>query len=289
MSFSSQAVGYALLSLIFAGCLDVVYKRYALKQRSRGMFLAGMGLVWGLLQLITLKLSGQSISLDPDTVKFGLIAGILVTFSNLLLIESLTHLPVSLGSTIYRLNTIGVVILSFLFLGESLESLKILGITCGIVAALLLYHRNADHSVAQLLSLFFWVVILASLLRAGFSVVTKAGLSLNASGPTMMLIGSICWIVGGLSYAVFRERRVKITAGKIRYSLVAGVLVYLIVTTLFAALERGDASVVVPIANLSFVIALGISLVLGMERLNVRKSIALAFASVSIILLAQTS
>jgi len=47
--------------------------------------------------------------------------------------------------------------------------------------------------------------------------------------------------------------------------------------------------VVVPIANLSFVIALGISLVLGMERLNVRKSIALAFASVSIILLAQTS
>ena len=124
MSTSSQAIGYALLSLLFAGCLDVVYKRYALKQRSRGMFLAGTGVVWGLLQFITLKYSGQSIVLDPNTVKFGLTAGVLVTLSNLLLIESLTHLQVSLGSTIYRLNTIGVVILSFLFLGESLETFQ---------------------------------------------------------------------------------------------------------------------------------------------------------------------
>jgi uncharacterized membrane protein len=67
------------------------------------------------------------------------------------------------------------------------------------------------------------------------------------------------------------------------------VLVYLIVSTLFAALERGDASVVVPIANLSFVVALGISIVLGMERLSARKCTAIALACVSITLLTQTS
>jgi drug/metabolite transporter (DMT)-like permease len=289
MSINSQAIGYALLSLLFAGCLDVVYKRYALKQRSRGMFLAGTGAVWGLLQFITLKYSGQSIVLDPHTVKFGLTAGVLVTLSNLLLIESLTHLQVSLGSTIYRLNTIGVVILSFLFLGESLEAFKVLGITCGIVAALFLYQRNSDELAPQMLTLFFWIVILASMLRAGFGVVTKAGLSLQASGPTMMVIASACWMVGGFFYALLRERRVKITASKIKYSLLTGVLVYLIVNTLFAALERGDASVVVPIANLSFVVALGISIVLGMERLSARKCTALAFACASITLLTQTS
>lgn len=289
MSTNSQAIGYALLSLLFAGCLDVVYRRYALKQRSRGMFLAGTGAVWGLLQLITLNLSGQSISLDPQTVKFGLTAGILATLSNLLFIESLTHLQVSLGSTIYRLNTIGVVILSFLFLGESLETFQFLGITCGIVATSFLYQRNSDELAPQMLNLFFWMIILASMLRAGFSVVTKAGLSLDASGPTMLVIASTCWMVGGFSYAVLRERRVKITGGKVRYSLISGVLVYLIVSTLFAALERGDASVVVPIANLGFVIALGISLVLGMERLNIRKCIALAFASASVIMLTHMS
>ena len=41
-------------------------------------------------------------------------------------------------------------------------------------------------------------IILASMLRAGFSVVTKAGLSLDASGPTMLVIASTCWMVGGL-------------------------------------------------------------------------------------------
>jgi uncharacterized membrane protein len=289
MSTNAQAIGYALLSLLFAGCLDVVYRRYALKQRSRGMFLAGTGAVWGVLQLITLNLSGQSISMDPHTVKFGLTAGVLVTLSNLLFIESLTHLQVSLGSTIYRLNTIGVVILSFLFLGESLEIFQFLGITCGIVATLFLYQRNSDELAPPMLNLFFWIIILASMLRAGFSVVTKAGLSLDASGPTMLVIASTCWMVGGFSYAVLKERRVKITGSKVRYSLISGVLVYLIVSTLFAALERGDASVVVPIANLGFVIALGISLVLGMERLNIRKCIALAFASASVILLTHMS
>ncbi len=289
MSISYQAIGYALLSLVFAGCLDVVYKRYALKQRSRGMFLAGMGAVWGLLQFITLNFSGKSVSLDLNTLQYGLSAGVLVTLSNLLLIESLTHLPVSLGSTIYRLNTIGVVILSFLFLGESLGSFKVPGVICGIAAALFFYQRNGNNLALQKLNLFFWIVILASMLRAGFSVVTKAGLSLGTNGSTMLLIASACWMIGGISYAVFRERRVRITGAKIKYSLIAGLLVYLIVSTLYAALERGEASVVVPIANLSFVVALGISLALGMERLNTRKMIALIFACGSIVLLTQVS
>ena len=81
----------------------------------------------------------------------------------------------------------------------------------------------------------------------------------------------------------------RITGAKIKYSLIAGLLVYLIVSTLYAALERGEASVVVPIANLSFVVALGISLALGMERLNSRKIIGLILACGSIILLTQVS
>jgi len=287
VSLSSQAIGFALLSLLFAGCLDVVFKRYSRKQRSRGVFLAGMGIVWGLLQVLTLTLSEQTISLDPLTVTFGLVAGIFVTLSNLMLIESLTHLQVSLGSTIYRLNTIGVVIFSMLFLGESLELLKLLGITLGIVAALLFYQRSSDGEESKVLNLFFWVVVLASLLRAGFSVVSKAALALGAGSQTLLLIAALCWIVGGVCYALFREKRLAITPKKIAYAVVSGVLVYLTASTLFAALEREAASVVVPIANLSFIMALGISVMFGMERLNLRKCVALAFASASIILLAQ--
>jgi uncharacterized membrane protein len=258
-----------------------------MKQRSRGVFLAITGVVWGLLQLITVVSTGQLILFDQYTLGFGLAAGLLVTLSNLMLVECLTHLHVSLGSTIYRLNTIGVVFLSFLFLGEPLELFKLLGITCGIAAALLLYHHQSEEKQSHHLKLFFGLIVLASVLRAGFSVVTKAGLSLGASGPTMLLIAATCWVVGGLTYALLKEAPVKFTRKKIAYAALSGLLVYLTVNALFAALARGDASVVVPIANLSFIIALAISVMLGMERLNIRKGIALAFASASIFLLAQ--
>ncbi len=287
MNFVSLGVVFALLSLVFAGLLDVVFKRYARKDRSRGMFVVGMGLVWCLLQLGAMAVRGETGSTDVDTLSFGLAAGVLVTLSNLLLIESLTHLEVSLGSTVYRLNTIGVVILSFVFLAEPLGAFKLSGITLGAVAALLLYQRGNLEAPLRSMTLFFWMVVLASALRAGFGVVTKAGLSQGAHGPTMLIIGAGCWVIGGLCYAWFRERRVRVTAKKIGYALLAGVLVFLIVNTLYAALERGDASIVVPIANLSFVVALSISVVMGMERFTARKVVAVFFAGTSIAMLSQ--
>lgn len=285
----SGAIGFALLSLLFSGAIDVIFKRYSRKERSRGMFLLGMGLVWGLLQYWALELRDQSWSLDAYTIGFGVAAGLMVTLSNLLFIESFTHLEVGLGSTIYRLNTIGVVILSFLFLGEALGPIKLLGIALGILAALLLYHHRHDHPDPAAVNAFFWLVVLASLMRAGFGVTTKAGLALGAQGATMMLIASGCWVVGGFCYALLRERRVRVTAKKIGYAVVAGLVVFLVVNTLLAALERGEASIVVPIANLGFIVALGISIASGMERFTPRKGLAIVFASLSIVLLSRVS
>ncbi len=287
MKAASAGVAFALLSLACAGVLDIVFKRYSLERMSKGMFLFGMGVVWAALQLLTLHWVGHTLSADRHSLGFGLAAGALVTASNLLLMESLTHLDISLGSTVYRLNTVGVVLLSFLFLAEPLSPIKLAGIGFAVAAALLLYHRSHAHLAPELLQTFFWAAVLASALRAGFGVVTKAGLSGGADGPTMMLIAAACWVLGGLAYARLREGRVRISITKIRYALAAGVLVFLVVNTLFAALARGEASVMVPIANLSFVVALSISVAMGMERFTARKGLALGFAGLAIVLLAQ--
>ena len=289
MNLLPGAIGFALLSLLFSGAIDVIFKRYSRKERSRGMFLLGMGLVWGLLQFTMLEIRGQPLSVDAYTLGFGVAAGLMVTLSNLLFIESFTHLDVSLGSTIYRLNTIGVVVLSFLFLGEDLGPLKLLGITSGAAAALLLYHHRHESADPTVMNAFFWLVALASLMRAGFGVTTKGGLALGANGATMMLIAAACWVVGGFGYALLRERRVKVTANKIGYAIVAGLVVFLVVNTLLEALERGEASIVVPIANLGFVVALGISVAARMERFTPRKGFAVVCASLSIILLSRVT
>ena len=125
------AVVFALMSLLCVGINDVVFKRYSKKTRSRGMYLSGIGLVWLLLQCLLMRAGGESFATDANTILFGITGGLLLTIANLLLLESLTHLDISLGSSIYRLNTIGVVVLSYVFLAESLGTIKLLAIACG--------------------------------------------------------------------------------------------------------------------------------------------------------------
>ena len=64
-----------------------------------------------------------------------------------------------------------------------------------------------------------------------------------------------------------------------RPDLVSGLLVVAVVNTLIRGLELGDATTVIPIANLSFVAVLAISVLWGMEKLTPRKLAALVLAA----------
>jgi drug/metabolite transporter (DMT)-like permease len=281
----NSAILYALLSLFFAGLNDIVFKRYAAKERSRGMVVFTIGLVWAGLQLLLLLGDGASLHIDSVTLVYGLAAGVALTLSNLLLIESLTHIEVSLGSTIYRLNTLGVVLLSVLLLQESMNLYKTAGIASGVMAILLLLQAPGLEIDLRLHRLFIGLAILASLLRAIYGVVTKAALNQGADSDLLMLIAALCWILGGAAYAVLREGRFRLSGKKLIYGAVSGLLVTLIVNFLVAAVALGEASVVIPIANLSFVVALLLSLALGWERLSPRKLSAIVCAVASIWLL----
>jgi len=283
----TSAITFALLSLLFAGFNDVLFKRYASQDRSRGAYVFGIGVVWGLLQLGYASIQGSDITLDSTSLMYGLAAGLVVTVSNLLLLESLTHIDASLGSTVYRLNTVGVVILALLFLNEDLDGLKALGIGLGVAAVALLYHPGG-HGEARgsRFTVFFALVVLASLLRAVYGVLSKAGLNAGADLQTMLILAALCWIGGGYLYARLREKRFRLTRKKLLYASISGVLVFLIVNFLLLAIETGQASIVIPIANMSFVIALIVSVALGMERLNAAKLAAVAMAIGSIAVLA---
>jgi drug/metabolite transporter (DMT)-like permease len=277
---------YALLSLVFAAVNDVVFKRYAAKDRSRGAYVFGIGLIWFILQLPTALASGIEFPFAAVTLVCGLIAGLFLTASNLLLLESLTHIDASLGSTIYRLNTMGVVVLALLFLDESLGIYKGFGIAAGILAVFLLYRRDGhSQTTHRTFLLYFSLAVVASLFRALYGVTSKAGLLNGADLQPMLILGALSWVVGGAGYAIFREGRLRMTRNKAIYSLISGVLVFLIVNSLLLAIEHGQASTVIPIANMSFILALLLSGALGMERFTPRKFAAVAAAVCSIVLL----
>lgn len=284
----SYAVAFALLSMTFGGFIDTLYKVYARKARSRGMYLFGMGLVWLLLQLVALGIRGEAFVFDGINLGYGLAAGAMVTMSNLLYIESMAHLDISLGATIYRLNTVGVVVLGVLFLGEPLGGVKMLGITCGVVAVLFLYQRQHSRR-AGAVSYFLGAIILAAILRAAFGVISKAGITSGASPSMLMVLAAASWVGGGLCYALWREQRMSVGRNEVGYCLASGVVVFAIANFLILGLRHGEATVVIPIANLSFIAALAMSILLRYERITARKIVAVAFASAAIFLLARAA
>ncbi len=266
---------------------DVVFKRYSSKDRSRGVYVLGIGVVWTLLQTATFLSQGNSFSVDLTTMYNGFGAGLVLTLSNILLIESLTHIDTSLGSTIYRLSTIGVVLLAWLFLHESIGLFKAAGISAGIAAVLLLAHRPPVLHAAGTFRLFVAAAVAASLLRAVYGVLTRSAVVHHAGPDAMLLMISSCWIVGGACYALVREKRFRITGKKASYSAISGVLVFLIVNCLMLAVTLGEASTVISIANMSFVMAFALSASLGMETVSRRKVYAVLCACLSVLFLSR--
>ncbi|MBE0502304.1 MAG: EamA family transporter, partial [Desulfuromonadales bacterium] len=112
-----------------------------------------------------------------------------------------------------------------------------------------------------------------------------AGLNQGASLQTLLVLSALCWVIGGFVYALVREKRFRMTGKKAAYASLSGVLVFLIVNFLLLAIEKGQASVVIPIANMSFAVALLLAVVLGMERLTLHKIAAVSMAVGSILML----
>jgi drug/metabolite transporter (DMT)-like permease len=282
----TNGIVFALLSLVFAGLNDVVFKRYSRKDRSRGAFIFGIGVVWSLLQIASMAVTETPISLENITLAYGLAAGVLLTLSNILLLEALTHISASLGSTIYRLNTIGVAVLAYLVLSEPLGGMKLFGIFLGIVAVFMLYKSDsATREERSQTWLFLLMAVMASLVRASYGVVTKAGIIADADPQTMLLACAVSWVVGGALYARLREGRFKLTAKKMGYAAVSGLLVFLIVAFLMLAVKYGEASTVIPIANMSFIVAMLISVATRIEKITPKKIASIVLASIGIIFL----
>jgi drug/metabolite transporter (DMT)-like permease len=284
----SAAVAFALASLLCAGVTDVVHKRYSTRDRSRGLYVLGIGIAWTVMQVVVVAMSGRALRMDAATLAFGLAAGTIVASANTLLIESLTHVDVGLGSTIYRLNTIAVVVMAVVLLGEPLTGVKATGILLGIAAVFLLFEREHSHEEARArFVLFFGLAVLASLLRASFGILSKVAVASGVDPAEMLLVNAPVWIAVGAVYARARGERIAVDRATLGYGIASGALICGVANFLLLALEGGEASVVVPIANMSFLVALLISAALGMERFTARKAAAVALAVLAIVVLSR--
>lgn len=271
---------FAFCCLGFSAVNDFIFKLFARKERSRGLFVSLIGTVW-LLLLAWLPRDPET-SLAATWV-WGSISGLFSVAGNLLLIEAMGRQSAGLCSTIYRLNLVLVVAGAWLFLGESLTTAQFIGVALALTAIIaFLPKRNG----LRLEKTGFRLVVLAAILRAGMGLAYRYGFLHGADRNGVIIVNSLFWIVGGLLYALFREKQLAPPSRKLLlYGTVSGILVVGIVFFMAAALQSGEAGIVLPIAQMSFLGTYLLGMAFLKEPLTPRGILALAAGLAGVLLL----
>jgi drug/metabolite transporter (DMT)-like permease len=259
---------FALCCLFFSALNDFVFKLYARKERSRGAYISVIGIVWFGLFCLFLDFNFEHWQV---TLTWGLISGVLSVVANILLVEAMTSQDAGVCSTIYRLNLVVVALGAFLLLGESLTWWKVIGVLLAVVAVFL-FLRSDGNTPHVVLRKGITLVVSAALLRAGMGLSYKQAFLEEADRSGLITINGFLWIVGGTAYAFIREKKGGFSSRKSwGYGILSGILICGIVFFMALALQYGEAGVVLPIAQMSFLVTFVLGVFFLKESLSRRK------------------
>ena len=253
----------------------MLFKFFARKERSRGLFMMTIGIIGTLVMLTFPDKTGAN---WHQTLLWGIACGIFSAVGNMMLIESMTTLSAGICSTIYRLNLALVVPCSVFLLNESLNCKQIIGVVLAIAAviAFLPLQKNAAKERKKMLFPLI-MIITASIFRAGLGLSCKYGPMQGASVNGINLIIEIMWIFCGIGYYLIKERSLKFELKVAKYGTVSGLLVAGILYFMLMALNAkgAKASIVLPIAQMSFLVTFILSVIFLKEKITVMKITAL--------------
>ena len=266
---------YAISCLMFAAVNDLIFKFYARKNRSIGWYVMIIGIVWTILFILTLKFDFNN---WQETLFWGLFSGFFSVGANILLIEAMSYQDAGVCSMIYRFNLVAAALGGILLLNESFTIWKLIGLVFAIVAIALFYKspaktlaHDAKHNRNGII-----LVIIAALFRAGMGVSYKYAFMQGANDSGIITLNGITWILGGFFYALIKEPIFSITDKKSwAYGTVSGFLISGIVLFMALALKNGEASIIIPITQMSFLITFILSIIILKESFSFRKAMGM--------------
>jgi len=295
-----MAILLAFCCLGFAAFNDLVFKLFARKERSRGIFIFTVGVF---LTVLLLVLSALIMAFRPDwwkeywwnenwnaTLVWGVICGLCSVVGNIFLIESMSRLSAGVCSTVYRLNLALVVPLAVVFFRESPPWYNWIGIALAL-AAVVAFMPVGEKRTSAGRPLDYVMLISAMALRAGMGIGYKYAYDCaHASKMGVQIVNGLAWVVCGLLYYFLRERRRfgarDFVDGKmLGYGAGSGVLVTGIIFFMAWSLAQGDASIVLPIQQMSFLATFFLSVAFLKEKITARKVAALVCGVAALLLL----
>ena len=282
----SPGIEYAFAAMLFFGLGDLIYKRGAAAGAPAHHFM--MVQTWFFIPSVIL------FGLITGTLVFnagawwGALAGVFIVTSYYNFAYCLKTGSVSVVAPVFRLSFALTAALAVLLLGEPLTRFKLAGLALALAAVWLLLGAPAGGNGApRHMSRALTVRLLLATAAAALANFTyKLGLQAGSTPATLLSTQACVAGVIATSFAARLDGAVRPARAALRYAPVAAVVLATAFILMIQGLQVGEASVLVPVAQMGFVVtALAGFAFLG-ESFNLRRGVGLVLALAAMVSLA---
>jgi uncharacterized membrane protein len=274
----TPGIELALASMLLFGVGDFVYKRGAAAGVPAHHFLMVQSCFFTPLVILYGVFTGE-LAFGAASL-WGAIAGffILIGFYNFAF--SLRSGAVSVNAPIFRLSFAITAALAMWLLAEPLTAPKLLGLALALVAAWLLLATSVEGDAVsgrEKNASLVRVLVAAGAVGVG-NFIYKLGLRDGATPVALIAAQGITVVTLATVFAGIVDRRVRPVAATWRYAPVAALVLAGAFMCLVESLARGQASLLVPVAQMGFVVSAVLGFLFLSEPFTLRKGAGLAAA-----------
>jgi transporter family protein len=275
----------ALLALIAFALGDLVYKQGERAGAAPTTFLMYQSIAFTLTAVGVAASQGALGGVSLAAWGYGLLNGGLIYVSLLCLFRALQSNDASTAVPIYRLNFLVTALLSILLLGEAVTALKLLGLALATMSVAIFIARSAEETERERRTSGWlrWLWVALAVITAGVTgVIVRKGTSEGLGPLELLLPQSLIVMVLAIAGATL-ARAVRPDRASLCWGPATGILQAGGTALLYGALARGEASIAVPLVQLSFVGTAVLAVLLLREELTRAKLIGLGLASLAVL------
>lgn len=274
----TPGIEFAFGAMLCYGLGDLVYKRAAAAGVQAHHFM--MTQTWFFLPAVFVYgWITDSLAFDAAAL-WGALAGLFVFVGYFNFARSLQSGSVSIVAPVFRLSFVITAALAVLFLGEPLTAAKFAGLALALAAvwSLLGAPVGGDHTARKQGRALLLRVLIATLSVAIANFIYKLGLRAGSS-PATLVVAQAC-VASSLAtaFAAKIDGRVRPSRIALRHAPLAAVVLSMAFVLLLKGLALGEASILVPVAQMGFVVTALLGFMFMGEPFTRRKGAGLVAA-----------
>ena len=247
----------ALIAILLIGCADAINKRARQAGIPIGRYLLVQGPVFSAVTLIV-ALGSTGLKLSGSDLFYSLIGGALSFAAFVVMLRGLSRGLASTNYAIFRLSFVFSSGAAIVLFREGVSPGKIVGIVLAVGAIVLFSGRPGGMAPAAVAAMF---------INACFQLFLKAVAGAVGSTASLFFLMSLVFLILTLGYNLAFVRG-RLEPRVLRYALPNGVLMAIGTLFVLGALERGEASRVLPVVQLSFIITAAAAVMFLGEKLT---------------------